>query len=198
MNIGILGTGRVANTLAEHWRAAGHAVSLGSRTPGAGAGTRSVADVVRDHDILVNATPGAVSLEALGAAVPAAYAGKVLIDVANAITPSFGLMYPNDSLGEKLQQALPGARVVKTMNTAAMTVLTEPGSLAPSSVFLSGDDETAKATVAGLLRDLGWSDDGIIDLGGIATARGPEHYFLLFAALMRGTNGPFNIRVVTT
>lgn len=44
---------------------------------------------------------------------------------------------------------------------------------------------------------MGWSDDGIVDLGGIATARGVESYFLLFAALMRSTGGPFNIRVVT-
>jgi predicted dinucleotide-binding enzyme len=82
------------------------------------------------------------------------------------------------------------------MNTAAMTVLTDPASLGPSSVFLSGDDAAAKATVAGFLADLGWADDAIIDLGGIATARGVEHYFLLFAALMQ-TGGPrFNIRVV--
>jgi hypothetical protein len=197
MKIGIIGSGHVAATLAGHWRAAGHTVTLGSRTPDAKAGTRPVTDVVRDNDVLVNATPGSVSLGALGVAGPAAYTGKVLIDVANAVTPSFELMYPNDSLGEKLQQALPGARVVKTMNTAAMTVLTEPGSLGPSSVFLSGDDDAAKATVAGLLRDLGWSDDGIVDLGGIATARGVESYVLLFAALMRSTGGPFNIRVVT-
>jgi hypothetical protein len=78
-----------------------------------------------------------------------------------------------------------------------MTVLTEPGSLGPSPVFLPGDDDAAKATVAGLLRDLGWTDSGIVDLGGIATARSVESYFLLFAALMRSTGGPFNIRVVT-
>jgi 8-hydroxy-5-deazaflavin:NADPH oxidoreductase len=67
----------------------------------------------------------------------------------------------------------------------------------PGSSRLSGDDDTAKATVAGLLRDLGWADDAVTDLGGIATARGTEHYFLLFAALMRATGAPFNIRVVT-
>jgi hypothetical protein len=127
----------------------------------------------------------------------AAYAGKILIDVANAVTPAFELAYPNDSLGRKLQEALPDARVVKTMNTAAMTLFTDPHSLPPSSVFLSGDDDQAKATVAGLLRDLGWTDDGITDLGGIDTARGPESYFHLFAALMRTTSQPFNIRLIT-
>jgi hypothetical protein len=44
----------------------------------------------------------------------------VLIDVANANTPSFELVYPNSSLGEKLQDALPSAHVVTTMNAALM------------------------------------------------------------------------------
>jgi predicted dinucleotide-binding enzyme len=129
MNIGIIGTGHVAATLAERWAASGHAVTLGSRDPGAastGFPVASVAEVVRGHDVLVNATPGAVSLEALGAVDPGAYAGKVVIDVANAVGPSFDLLYPNSSLGERLAEALPDAKIVKTLNTAAMTVLTEP------------------------------------------------------------------------
>jgi hypothetical protein len=48
-----------------------------------------------------------------------------------------------------------------------------------------GDDSDAKSLVSGLLVDLGWSVEQQIDLGGIETARGPEHYFLLFAALMQ-------------
>lgn len=107
MNIGIIGTGHVATTLARHWRAAGHTITLGSRTPDAAAGTRPVAGVVRGNDVLVNVTAGSVSPDALGAAGPATYAGKVLIDVANAVTHSFELMYPNDSPGEKLQKACP-------------------------------------------------------------------------------------------
>jgi predicted dinucleotide-binding enzyme len=200
VNIGIIGTGRVATTLAGHWTGAGHIITLGSRNPGTastGYPVASPAEVVRDNDVLVNATPGSVSLDALSALDPGAYVGKIVIDVANAVSPSFELLYPNSSLGERLQAALPGAKVVKTLNTAARTVLTEPKTIEPSSVFLSGDDQAAKATVSGLLRDLGWTDDGIVDLGGIQTARGVEHYFLLFAALMRSTGRPFNIRVVT-
>ena len=128
----------------------------------------------------------------------AAFEGTVLIDVANANTPSFELVYPNSSLGEKLQAALPGAKVVKTMNTAAMTVMTEPAALPPTSVFVSGDDAAAKATVTSLLAGLGWPEDAIVDLGGIASARGTEHYFLMFAALMQSVGSPkFNIRLVT-
>jgi predicted dinucleotide-binding enzyme len=85
---------------------------------------------------------------------------------------------------------------VKSLNTAGMEVLVDPGVLEPASVFLSGEDDAAKQTVAGLLRDLGWADDGIVDLGGIGTARGTEHYFLLFVALMQARGRQFNIRVV--
>jgi predicted dinucleotide-binding enzyme len=127
-----------------------------------------------------------------------AFAGKILLDVANANTPSFELVYPNSSLGEKLQAALPGAKVVKTMNTAAMLVMTDPSVVPPSSVFVSGDDAAAKGTVTGLLRDFGWDDESIVDLGGITSARGTEHYFLMFAAFMQALGTPrFNIRLVS-
>jgi predicted dinucleotide-binding enzyme len=201
MQLGILGTGGVAVTLATRLTAVGHTVTLGSRDASAhgdlGFPVRANADVVAGHDVVFNATPGAVSLalaEEIGAV---AFSGKVLVDVANASTPAFELVYPNASLGEKLQAALPDTHVVKTMNTAAMTVMTDPTSVPESSVFVSGDDGGAKATVTSLLADLGWPAASIVDLGGIATARGAEHYFLLFAAVMQSRrNADFNIRLV--
>jgi predicted dinucleotide-binding enzyme len=103
-----------------------------------------------------------------------AFTGKILLDVANANTPSFELVYPNSSLGEKLQAALPRAKVVKTMNTAAMLVMTDPSGVPPSSVFVSGDDAAAKGIVTGLLRDFGWDDESIVDLGGLHPRAGPN------------------------
>jgi 8-hydroxy-5-deazaflavin:NADPH oxidoreductase len=202
MRLGIIGTGNVAQTLARHWTAAGHQVTFGSRDPagkdGLGAPVTTLAEAVTSSEVVVNATPGAASLETVQSIGTAAFGGKILIDVANANTPSFELVYPNSSLAEKLQAALPDAKVVKTLNTAAMLVLTEPAALPPSSVFVSGDDAGAKKTVAALLADFGWDADSIVDLGGITSARGPEHYFLMFAALMQALGGPkFNIRVVS-
>ncbi len=202
MKLGILGTGKVAQTLARRWSAAGHQVTFGSRDPKAKDGldgpVTTLAEVVAGSDVVVNATPGSASLETLEKIGASAFAGKILIDVANANTPSFELVYPNSSLGEKLQAALPGAKVVKTMNTAAMLVMTDPSVLPPSSVFVSGDDAAAKGTVTALLRDLGWDNESIVDLGGIASARGTEHYFLMFAALMQALGTPrFNIRLVS-
>jgi hypothetical protein len=202
MRLAILGTGNVAQTLARRLSETGHEVTLGSRNPaskeGLGAPVVSLADAVAGHDVVINATPGSASLEVVQGIGAAAFEGTVLIDVANANTPSFELAYPNSSLGEKLQAALPGAKVVKTMNTAAMTVMTEPAALPPSSVFVSGDDAAAKAIVTSLLAGFGWPEDSIEDLGGIASARGTEHYFLMFAALMQSVGSPkFNIRLVT-
>jgi 8-hydroxy-5-deazaflavin:NADPH oxidoreductase len=202
MRLAILGTGNVAQTLARRWSAAGHEITFGSRNPASkgalDAPVTSLAAAVAESDIVVNATPGSASLELVEGIGVAAFAGKVLVDVANANTPSFELVYPNSSLAEKLQAALPAAKVVKTMNTAAMSVMTEPAALPPSSVFVSGDDVGAKATVTSLLTDLGWPDGSIVDLGGIGSARGPEHYFLMFAALMQSLRTPvFNIRLIT-
>lgn len=201
MDIGILGTGRVAQTLGARWAKTGHAITYGSRAP-ASTGALDAPVVpsraaVTDNEVVVNATPGAASLQLVEQIGADLFAGRIVVDVANATTPAFELVYPNSSLGERLQAALPEAKVVKTMNTAAMAVLSAPRSLPASSVFLSGEDPGAKSTVASLLADLGWSADTIVDLGGIVSARGTEHYFLLFAALMQSLGtAQFNIHLV--
>lgn len=199
MRLAILGTGNVAQTLARRLSETGHEVTFGSRDPASRTGLDAPVTSLADagNDVVINATPGAASLEVVGGIGAAAFAGKVLVDVANASTPAFELVYPNSSLGEKLQAALPDAKVVKTMNTAAMAVMTEPAALPPSSIFVSGDDAAAKATVKSLLGGLGWPDESIVDLGGIVSARGPEHYFFMFAALAQSVgSAEFNIRLV--
>ena len=61
----------------------------------------------------------------------------------------------------------------------------------------AGHTATPGAVSLRLVEDIGWSAESIVDLGGIASARGAEHYFLLFAALMRSLRTPyFNIRLV--
>jgi predicted dinucleotide-binding enzyme len=201
MQLSILGTGNVAQTLARRWAAAGHDITFGSREPGPRDGLDapvvSLDEAVAGGDVVVNATPGSASLALIEGVGASAFGQKILLDVANAVTPAFELVYPNSSLAEKLQAALPAAKVVKTLNTAAMAVLTEPASLPPSSVFVSGDDAGAKAAVTALLADFGWPEDSVTDLGGIRSARGPEHYVLMFAALSQSLGTPrFNIRVV--
>jgi 8-hydroxy-5-deazaflavin:NADPH oxidoreductase len=199
VKLGVLGTGHVATVLGGAWSKT-HEVTLGSRDPSvrsADFGVRSLDDTVGAADVVINAILGSAAVDTISSIRAGAFGGKTLIDVANATTPDNGLVYPNSSLAEKLQAARPDARVVKTLNCAAITTGANPSAIGPSSVFLSGDDAAAKQQTAGLLRDLGWSDDDIVDLGGIETARGPEHYLMLFfqlAGLLR--TEAFNIRVI--
>jgi 8-hydroxy-5-deazaflavin:NADPH oxidoreductase len=199
MKIAILGTGKVAHTLGAAWKKAGHDVVFGTRD-GSSSDTdfevTGLQDAIATGDVIVNAITGAVALEAISTLDTSAMAGKTLLDAANAVTPTGELVYPNSSLAERLQAALPGVHVVKSLNTAAIEVQADPSLVGPATVFVSGEDEAAKAAVKGLLGDLGWKDEGIIDLGGIQTARGPEHYVVLFFDTIGVLKSPlFNIHI---
>jgi predicted dinucleotide-binding enzyme len=64
-----------------------------------------------------------------------------------------------------------------------------------SSVFVSGNDEAAKATVTELLESFGHTD--VIDLGDISTARGTEMLLPVWLRLMGALGTPmFNLKVV--
>ena len=107
-------------------------------------------------------------------------------------------MANTDSLGEQIQRAFPDARVVKTLNTMNAYVMIEPTRVpGRHSVFLAGEDGSAKESVKGLLGEFGWTEEAIFDLGGIRAARGTEMYLPLWLSLM-GTlgTGDFNIQVV--
>ena len=200
MKLGILGTGHVAQLLAAAWKKAGHDIMLGSRDPGSKSLTfavKALPEAARGADIIVNAIVGSAALETISSIDADAFTGKTIVDVSNAVTPTFDLIYPNGSLAEKLQEALPNAHVVKSMNTASMTLVTNPTRIGPSSVFLSGNNAEAKSETAGLLRDLGWTEDDIVDLGGIESARAAEAYLMMFAALAGAMKtDAINVRVV--
>ena len=199
MKIAMLGAGKVAHVLGAGWKKSGHDVIFGARDASAtdpDFEITSLQDALAVGDVIVDAITGAVALEAITALDPSAMAGKTLLDVANALTGTGDLIYPNSSLAEHLQAALPAVHVVKSLSTAAIEVLADPSLVGPATVFVSGDDEAAKSEVRGLLHDLGWKDEGIIDLGGIRTARGPENYAVLFFDTIGVLKSPFfNIHI---
>jgi predicted dinucleotide-binding enzyme len=203
MRIGLLGTGNVARALAHGWSAAGHDVLLGSRRPGErtdlGLPVGSLSEAAAHAEVLVNATPGTVSVELLHSIGAPALAGIPLIDVGVGLSDDFvELSHPNSSLGERIQDAFPLTPVVKTLCTLDSTVMIAPGDLdGPSTVFLSGDDAEAKRTTGRLLTDLGWPPSSQLDIGGIRTSRGQEHFALLFMGIAGGLGShTFNINVV--
>lgn len=225
MKIGVLGTGTVGRVIGARLAELGHDVTIGTRNVEAlvartepdsmgnepfaawkqgkeriGLGT--FAEAAAAGKLVVNATNGAGSLEALTAAGEENLDAKVLIDIANPLDVSGGMppsLYVSntDSLGEQIQRAFPTAKVVKTLNTVNAFVMADPSIVAEGehTVFVSGNDELAKAQVAELLRSFGWRH--IIDLGDITTARGPEMYLPLWIRLWGALGtGTFNVSVV--
>ncbi len=165
MKVAVLGTGGVGQTIASKLVELGHEVTMGSRSAdnedagawveaaGAGAAQGSFADAAAAGEIVFNCTAGGASLEALDAAGAENLAGKVLVDVANALDFSQGMpptlsVCNDDSLAERIQAAHPDAKVVKALNTVNAAVMVEPGSLSePSTIFVAGNDPGAKGEV---------------------------------------------------
>lgn len=178
--IGVLGTGVVGRTLAERFAELGHDVVVGSRT--AKDDVVTFADAAGHGEIVVNATAGLGSVEALTLAGSARLAGKPLLDVSNALDHSEGFpplvrATDRDSLAERIQAAFPDVHVVKALNTMNCGVMARPRSLPGShNVFVAGDDEGAKKVVTDLLHQMGWADDEVLDLGDLTAARGLELY----------------------
>jgi predicted dinucleotide-binding enzyme len=101
--------------------------------------------------------------------------GKVVVDISNPVNRTFdGLATEaGTSAAEELAQAVPAdARVVKAFNTTFAGTLVE-GEVAGQTldVFIAGDDEGSKETVAQLARDGGLR---AIDVGPLERARHRE------------------------
>ncbi|TVT58151.1 NADP oxidoreductase [Amycolatopsis rhizosphaerae] len=191
MRIAVLGTGIVGRTLATRFAGLHHRVVLGSRDPGGDRAQRwarsagshgkvaGYAEAVTDATVVVNAIAGAASPHALGE-LRTALENKVLVDVANPVATIDSdppVLEPVNelSLGERLQLLLPRTHVVKTLNTVSPAVMIHPTRVPGHHVvFLAGNNGHAKRVVTGLLRELGWPPDGIVDLGDITGARSTE------------------------
>ncbi|HVT08495.1 MAG TPA: NAD(P)-binding domain-containing protein [Polyangia bacterium] len=221
MKIGIIGSGVVGQTLGTKWLQLGHDVAIGTRDPAKIDDKKMMATSLREWraqtgergkivsfpeaaafgDILVNATGGTISIDALRAAGADKVGGKVLLDIANELDHSRGmpprsLASDERCLAEKIQAAFPNLKVVKTLNTIGAHVMVNPKGVAGGdhTIFVSGNDAGAKAQVTDLLKAMGWTD--ILDLGDIASARGPEMYMAMWLRLWGATRtGNINIKV---
>jgi 8-hydroxy-5-deazaflavin:NADPH oxidoreductase len=216
MNIAVLGTGMVGQTLSTKLVSLGHAVTMGSRQAGNEkaaawaastgdlASEGSFADAASSGALVINATSGTASLDALTAAGAQNLAGKVLVDVANPLDASRGMppslsVCNTDSLAEQIQRTFPAARVVKSLNTVNCDVMVDPTKAGGSTtMFVAGNDDDAKAEVRRLLESFGWPPDDVLDLGDVTAARGMEMYLPLWLRLWgaKGT-GHLNVKVVS-
>jgi predicted dinucleotide-binding enzyme len=185
VRLGILGTGVVGKTIAARLAGLDHDVMVGTRDPEETLsrtepdryGNPPFSAWQQEHpevelgtfgeaaahgEMVVNATAGIVSLEALDMAGEENLNGKVLVDISNPLNFSKGMpptlsVSNTDSLGEQIQRRFPEAKVVKTLHTMNAYLMVDPAQLAGAdhTVFVCGDDTEAKATVSELLRSFG-------------------------------------------
>jgi predicted dinucleotide-binding enzyme len=185
--IGIIGSGQVAKTLAAGFKKHGYDVKIGSRKADAlaafgkeqGIATGTFADAAAHGELVVLAVKGTGALEALKLAGAANLAGKPVIDTTNPIAeepPQNGVIRfftgPNDSLMERLQAAFPAAKLVKCFSCVGNAFMIDPKFPGgPPSMFICGNDATAKSKVTELLLKVGWS---VEDMGMVESARAIE------------------------
>jgi 8-hydroxy-5-deazaflavin:NADPH oxidoreductase len=190
MRLAILGTGAVGGTLGRRWAALGHEIRFGSRDPGAArvrrlvqgiVGTASaagMAEAVAGAEVVVLATP----YEAHAAVLRAAgdLAGRIVVDATNPLKPNLaGLLAGHDTSGaEELARLARGARIYKALNQTGWETMADPVFAGGRAVmFVAGDEPAGKATVLGLVAELGFE---AVDAGGLAAARTLEPLALLW------------------
>jgi predicted dinucleotide-binding enzyme len=213
MNIGILGTGIVGQTIGSRLLELEHSVKLGARlsnnenarawakSKGGLASYGTFADAAAFGEILFNCTAGKWSMAALSMPKTSDLNGKVLLDVSSPLDYSRGnpptlTVCNTDSLAEQIQREHPLMRVVKALNTMNVDVMVHPERLSePHDVFICGNDRDAKATTIMILMEwFGWKS--VIDLGDLTNARGMEMVTPLWISIQKklGTN-MFNFKV---
>jgi predicted dinucleotide-binding enzyme len=196
MKIGIIGSGVVGQVLAKAFTSEGHQVQLGTRytekeevvkfnasNPSIAVGT--FAETASFGELLVLATGGAVTEEAIKLAGIKNFAGKTVIDATNPIAaapPVNGVLQfftgPNESLMEKLQALLPEAKLVKAFNSVGNALMYKPDFPGGKpSMFIAGNDEAAKKTVTDILTSFGWET---ADMGKAEAARAIEPLCMLW------------------
>jgi NADPH-dependent F420 reductase len=185
--VGVLGTGAVGRRLATGFKGRGYEVMIGSRDPGKsdlrewlsdeGAGVQAATfkEAAEHGELLVLAVLGDAAQDVIAHAGAENFGGKVVIDAMNPLDFSGGFppklsISGEDSLGERVQRALPDAKVVKAFNTIGNQYFVDPEfSEGSPTMLIAGDDEGAKRLVSDLLADFGWSDT--FDIGGIEGSR---------------------------
>jgi hypothetical protein len=174
--IGIIGAGHIGQAFARVAQRAGREVVIANSR-----GSESLADVVSALGTGISAgtvdeavAAGVVVIAVPWPNVPAAVAGlawrgEIVIDATNAYRPD---MRPAELAGrsssEIVAELVAGARVVKAANTLRAGALGADPHVAGGRrvLFLSGDDDVAKADVAELFEAAGFA---AIDLGDLVT-----------------------------
>jgi predicted dinucleotide-binding enzyme len=205
MNVGVLGRGVVGRRLAGAFRDRGHKVIIGTRDPsvgelqewladdGAGIRAGTLAQAAQSGEVVVLAVLGNAAEDAIAEAGPDSFAGKVVIDAMNPLDFSQGppprlSITGYDSLGERVQRALPDAKVVKAFNIIGNPYMADPQFPdGQPTMIIAGDDAEAKAKVGEIVESFGWPP--VVDAGAIDASRELEALCILWVriGLLRGS-----------
>lgn len=192
--VGVLGSGVVGKALADGFLKYGYAVMRGSRDPtklqdwkqaaGEHGQTGTFAEAAGFGDLVVLAVKG-LAAQAVLDQCEGKLAGKVVIDTTNPIAeaaPENGVLkfFTNldDSLLEQLQRHLPDARFVKAFSIVGNAFMVDPEfEHGPPTMFICGNDDSAKAEVSAVLKRFGWE---VEDFGAATAARAIEPLCMLW------------------
>jgi 8-hydroxy-5-deazaflavin:NADPH oxidoreductase len=180
MRIAVIGTGNVGSALGRRWADAGHEIIFGSRDPasdkvqallrsiGHNARVVSAGEAMAGADVIVLATAWSAVQPTLAAGGD--LTGKIIIDATNPFLPGLILAVGHTtSAGEQVAAWALGARVVKAFNSTGAGNMADPvyAGVQPT-MFICGDDASAKATVADLTGQIGFEP---VDAGPLSLAR---------------------------
>lgn len=200
MKILIIGSGNMGRGIATRAIAGKHSVSVydedGAKAQALATELKTavagdIRDAIADSDIVVLATPYEGTV-AVVKQLAKALDGKLVIDISNPLNDTYSdLVTPTgSSAAEQIRGLLPsGTKLVKAFNTTFAGTLIA-GDVAGQSldVFIAGDDEAAKATVAEFVTSGGLT---AIDVGALERARQLEAMALLGITLQFRLNTGF-------
>jgi len=196
MKIGIIGSGIVGQVLGNAFLSEGNEVMLGTRDISKPEVKKWTADnksgkvgnfkeTAEFGEVLVLAVSGSVAENAIKLAGTENFSNKVVIDATNPIAaapPINGVLKfftdLNESLMEKLQKLMPDAKLVKAFNSVGNAYMYKPKFPGGKpTMFICGNDESAKKGVKGILDRFGWETE---DMGMVEAARAIEPLCILW------------------
>jgi hypothetical protein len=211
MHVTIIGTGNMARGIGSRALAGGHDVTVVGKDE---ARAEEAAATLREQGgpgsvgTALDADPVGGDVVVLAVYYPDAraaverhageLAGKVVVDITNPVNETVDALVvpPDSSATRELGRLAEGARIVKAFNTTfARTLVAGEVAGQPLDVFIAGDDEEARETVAELARDGGLNP---IDAGGEERARELEALGLLHMQLQQrlGTGYASAVKVI--
>lgn len=191
--VGIVGSGNVGKDLARGFIQSGYETTLSSRSEEkrknlereiSGLKTDTPKNTALNSELIIFAVKGTEAKAALQEIGLENISGKTVIDTTNPISnenPVNGVLVYfssiNKSLMEELQEMAPEAKFVKAFNCVGSPHMVNPGFKSKPTMFICGNDQTAKKDVTGILENFGWETE---DMGTVEAARAIEPLAMLW------------------